>query len=116
MVKHLTIDDYIRKLPEDVRGQAESLRVTIMNSAKGLVETVRYDMPAFRYGDATVIYFAFWKKHIGLYPIYRGTDSFEARLEPYRAKTDTVQFPLKGPIPHKLVAEIVQSQMSKIAP
>jgi len=114
MAKHLTIDDYISQLPEDVRERAESLRVTIMSAATGLVETVRYDMPAFQYGDSTVIYFAFWKKHIGLYPIYRGTDTFEAMLKPYRAKTDTVQFRLSQPIPHGLVVEIVESQMSKL--
>ena len=116
MVKHASIDDYIRQLPEDVRERAEALRLTIMKSADGLVETVRYDMPAFRYGDATVVYFAFWKKHVGLYPIYRGSASFEARIERYRARTDTVQFPLDRPIPYDLVTEIVKSQMSGLNP
>ena len=112
MVKYASIDDYIAQLPEDVRERAEALRLTIMKSAEGLVETVRYDMPAFRYGDVTIVYFAFWKKHIGLYPIYRGSASFEAKIERYRAKTDTVQFPLDKPIPYDVVTEIVTSQMS----
>lgn len=115
MVKLLTIDDYVRQLPKDMREQAQALRATIMNAANGLVETVRYDMPAYQYGDITVIHFAFWKEHIGLYPVYRGTPSFEARIGPYRAKRESVHFPLKEPHPHELIAEIVESQMSHIA-
>ena len=114
MVKHESIDDYIDQLPENVRERAKALRLTIMKSTEGLVETIRYDMPAFRYADVTVIYFAFWKKHVGLYPIYRGSASFEAKIGRYRAKTDTVQFPLNAPIQYDLVTEIVSSQLSKL--
>lgn len=113
MARFSSVDDYIGRLPENVQELARSLRDTIMKSAPGLVETIRYDMPAFRSGDATVVYFAVWKKHIGLYPIYRGSIDLERELEPFRRKTDTVQFPLNRPIPHDLVARIVASQMSR---
>jgi uncharacterized protein YdhG (YjbR/CyaY superfamily) len=113
MAKFSSIDAYIGSLPSDDQEMAQALRHTIIRSAPNLTEAIRYDMPAFRHGDATIIYFAFWKKHVGLYPIYRGDMAFETELAPYRAKTDTVQFPLNAPIPHELVARIVHSQLAK---
>ena len=114
MAKFSSIDEYIGNLPGNVQELAQALRRTIIGSAPNLTEAIRYDMPAFRHGDATIIYFAFWKKHVGLYPIYRGDTAFEAELAPYRAKTDTVQFPLNAPIPHDLVTRIVRSQLAGI--
>jgi uncharacterized protein YdhG (YjbR/CyaY superfamily) len=114
MAKFSSIDEYIASLPGNVQELAQALRQTIIHSAPNLTEAIKYDMPAFRHGDATVIYFAFWKKHVGLYPIYRGDMPFEAELGPYRAKTDTVQFPLDAPIPHGLVTKIVRSQLAKM--
>jgi uncharacterized protein YdhG (YjbR/CyaY superfamily) len=114
MAKFSSIDEYIGSLPSEVQELAQALRRTIIRSAPNLTETIRYDMPAFRHGDATIIYFAFWKKHIGLYPIYRGDTQFEAEIGPYRAKTDTVQFRLDAPIQHELITKIVRSQLAKI--
>ncbi|VVT09294.1 DUF1801 domain-containing protein [Hoeflea sp. EC-HK425] len=112
MARYSSIDDYIAHLNCDVQALAQTLRATIRNSAPNLVEAIRYDMPAFKIGDVTIIYFAFWKKHVGLYPIYPGTDEFEAEIRPYRAKTDTVQFRLNKPIPQDLVGKIVASQLA----
>lgn len=39
------------------------------------------------------IYFAAWKKHIGVYPVYRSDDPIEAELAPYRDAKDTLRFP-----------------------
>ncbi|GGL68706.1 iron chaperone [Wenxinia marina] len=114
MPKFTTIDEYVGHLPEASRNVAQAVRATIHGAAE-LVEAIRYDMPAFRSGNATVIYFAVWKRHVGLYPIYRGSDAFEARIAPFRAKTDTVQIPLDRPLPHDLIAEIVRSQMARLA-
>ncbi len=112
MAKFDSIDDYIHQLPAEVRGLAISVRDTINTSDARLTEAIRYNIPAFRLGKETVIYFAFWTKHVGLYPIYRGTDEFEALVQPYRAKTDTVQFKFNQPIPHDLIATIVASEIS----
>jgi uncharacterized protein YdhG (YjbR/CyaY superfamily) len=114
VAKFRTIDDYIVSLSEDLRARVEALRVTIRTAVPGLLGTIRYDMPAFRLGEATVIYFAVWKKHIGLYPIHRGTDAFEAMIAPSRAKTGTLHFPQSQPIPEGLMEQIVASQIARL--
>lgn len=114
MKKFSTIDDYIAALPEAVRDVASSVRETIRKAAPGAVEAIKYGMPVFQKDGASFVYFAVWKTHIGLYPIYRGTDDFEAAIGPYRAKKDTVQFPLDKPLPTEVIAMIVHSQLAKL--
>ena len=74
-------------------------------------EAIRYGMPSFNVGGATIVYFAIWKKHVGFYPIYRGDAAFEEQISAYREKIDTVQFPLGQPMPLDLITSIVNSQL-----
>jgi uncharacterized protein YdhG (YjbR/CyaY superfamily) len=108
------IDAYIAALPAEVRPIAESVRGTIRQTAPDCVEAMKYDMPTFKVGDTPLVYFAVWKKHLGVYPVYRGTDAFEATVAPYREKKDTVRFPLDKPIPHEVLVSIVRSQLARL--
>jgi uncharacterized protein YdhG (YjbR/CyaY superfamily) len=114
MGKFATIDDYVAALPDAVQAVASAVRATIGEAAPGAVEAVKYDMPAFQKDGASFVYFAVWKKHIGMYPIYRGNSEFENVIGPYRAKKDTVQFSLDKPLPIELITRIVHSQLAKL--
>lgn len=114
MAKVSSIDSYIAALPASVQVIARDLRRTIIAAAPGASEAIKYDMPAFQIGSTTLLYFACWKQHVGLYPIYKGDDAFEAEIAPFRAKKDTVQFRYAEPIPKKLIVKIVQSQLAKV--
>ena len=112
--KPASIAVYIATLPETSRPIAEILCQIIRRAAPECVEAVKYGIPTFRIGKKSLVYFGVWKKHVGLYPIYRGTDAFEAEIAPYRAKTDTVQFPLNKPMPLELITRIVESQLASL--
>jgi uncharacterized protein YdhG (YjbR/CyaY superfamily) len=114
MRRFATIDDYVAALPVTVQAIASTLRAMIADAAPGAVEAVKYDMPVFQKDGISFIYFAVWKKHVGLYPIHRGSDEFERAIEPYRAKKDTVQFALAKPLPNDLIATIVHSQLARL--
>ncbi|HEX8660767.1 MAG TPA: DUF1801 domain-containing protein [Brevundimonas sp.] len=106
------IDAYLAGLAGDHATAGQAVRAAILEAAPGASETIRYGMPAFQIGGATIIYFAVWKKHIGLYPIYRGDADYEAALAAYRSKTDTVNLPLAEPLPVELIGRIVRSQIA----
>ena len=112
MSKPVDIDAYVAGLPVEHRLLAEQVRSAIRAVAPDAIETIRYGMPAFQIAGATIIYFAIWKKHVGLYPIYRGDPDYEAELAPYRSKTDTVNLPFKTALPVDLIGRIVRSQIS----
>jgi uncharacterized protein YdhG (YjbR/CyaY superfamily) len=94
----------------DIAGQ---IRATIARLVPDAREAMKYNMPAFQLTGRSFIYFAVWKKHVGLYPIYRGDAAFEALIAPYRAKKDTVQFALAQPLPIDVIEQIVLLQASR---
>jgi uncharacterized protein YdhG (YjbR/CyaY superfamily) len=114
MPKHSTVDDYIAALPAPVQKWAIDLRQTILAAAPDAKESIRYDMPSFSVRNSTFVYFACWKKHAGLYPIYKGDEAFEVEVGPFRAKKDTVQFLYSEPLPRTLVTKIVRSQVANL--
>ena len=120
MPKFTTIDDYIAAQDVDVRPILVQIRTTLHEQIPDAQERIRYDLPAIALGGRYWIHFAAWKHHIGLYPVARATGyaadpGLEAAIEPYRDKTDTVNFPLKGDIPYELIGRIASFLYSRQA-
>ncbi|EPX55738.1 hypothetical protein D187_008299 [Cystobacter fuscus DSM 2262] len=105
--KSSTIDDYIASFPEDVQVILKKVRKSIRKVLPKAEEKIKYGMPALMLDERHAVYFAAWKRHIGLYPIYRSDDPIEEALEPYRDAKDTIKFPLNAPIPYALIERIV---------
>lgn len=110
-----TVDEYIAALPPHARSVADSIRQTILTVAPDSVETMSYQMPAFKWQGKYLIHLGAWKKHIGLYPIPKGTAAFEKQVAPYVTGKGTVRLPLEAPIPHDLVRVMVRLRMKEIS-
>jgi uncharacterized protein YdhG (YjbR/CyaY superfamily) len=101
------IDEYIAGFPKDVRVTLQKIRATIKKAAPDAQETISYQIPTFRlYG--TLISFAAFSKHIGLYPAPSGSERFNRELSAYRTSKSTVRFPLDKPVPYGLITRIVK--------
>lgn len=110
-----TIDRYLETVPEASRVPLERIRAILNAVAPDAVEAVKYGMPTAVLNGASIIYYAAWKRHIGLYPIYRGTPEFEAAIADFRDKKDTVRFLLSRPIPYDLIERIILAQCARLA-
>jgi uncharacterized protein YdhG (YjbR/CyaY superfamily) len=104
--QYKTIDEYIKAFPENIQIVLEKMRQTIRKAAPGAIETISYQMPAFKL-NGNLVYFAALKNHIGFYPTPSGIESFTEELSPYVKGKGSVQFPLDKPIPYDLVEKIV---------
>ena len=102
-----TIDDYIATFPENVQEILEKVRQTVREAAPDAEETISYHMPTFKQAGSYVVYFAAFKKHLGLYPTPDGIEAFKDKLAPYKNAKGSVQFPLDKPIPYDLISRIV---------
>lgn len=114
MAPFASIDAYIKAQVDPGRAYAEELRALIKSAAPKCDEAIKYNMPAFQIGGKSFLYFAVWKKHVGLYPVYRGDSAFEAKLTPYRAEKDTVQFKYDAPLPKMLIKAIARAQAARL--
>lgn len=76
------IDEYIARFSEETRKILQQVRLTVRKAAPGAEETISYGMPAFRYKNRIIIYFAGYKNHIGVYATPSGHAAFQKELSP----------------------------------
>jgi len=101
------MDEYIASFSPEVRAILEKIRSTIRNAAPNAQETISYKIPAFRL-NGILVYFAAFKKHIGLYPPVKGDARLEKAISTYAGEKGNLQFPLDQPIPYGLIERIVK--------
>ncbi len=107
-VNHKTIDGYIAEFPKDVQAILQKVRRTIKKVAPSAQETISYQIPTFTLKGKYLIYFAGYKKHIGIYPVPAGNAAFKKEMAPYVAGKGTLRFPLDKPFPFGLITKIVK--------
>lgn len=106
------IDDYISRFPADVQAVLEKVRETVRQCAPDATEVISYQMPAFKQ-HGILVYFAAWKKHIGLYPPISGDKTLEKAVARYAGPKGNLQFPLDEPIPYGLIERIVKLRVKQ---
>lgn len=106
------IDGYISQFPADVQAILMQVRETINNAAPDAKEVISYQMPAFKQ-HGILVYFAAWKKHIGLYPPITGDKTIEKAVARYAGPKGNLQFPLDEPIPYDLIERIVKLRVKQ---
>ncbi len=106
------IDSYISQFPGDTQAILEKVRATIREASPEAVETISYQMPAYKQ-HGILVYFAAWKKHIGLYPPISGDKALEKAVAKYAGPKGNLQFPLNEPIPYDLIERIVKLRVKQ---
>jgi len=101
-----TVDDYIGSFPEDIQLILAEVRRTIRNAAPGSVETISYQMPTIVLDGKSLVHFAAWNHHIGLYPLPTAYPAIEQEVAPYDTDKGTARFPLREPIPYELIGRL----------
>lgn len=105
-----TIDEYIAQFQDAVRPTLELVRSTIREAAPEAVEVISYNMPAFKM-RGILVYFAMWKKHVGLYPPVAGNKALERAASRYAGEKGNLKFPLDEPMPVDLIRRIVELRL-----
>ena len=112
--KPATIDDYIAVASPEVQPILHKIRHVIQAAAPDAREKISYAIPAF-WQNGILVYFAAFKKHIGLYPPISGDAALMKAIAPYAGPKGNLQFPLDQPIPYKLIERIVKHRVKQIA-
>src|SRR5687768_2444482 len=110
-----SVDDYIAGFPADTQKVLEKIRKIIRKTAPKAVESISYQIPAYKLDGKVLIYFAGFPKHVSVYPAPREAKEFKKELAAYKGGTGTVQFPLDKKIDYDLISRIVKYKLQKIA-
>jgi uncharacterized protein YdhG (YjbR/CyaY superfamily) len=106
------IDEYIASFSPEVQAVLERIRLTVRRAAPDAQETISYKIPAFTL-NGILVYFAAFKKHVGLYPPVRGDAKLEKAISPYAGEKGNLKFPLDQPIPYDLIERIVKLRVKQ---
>lgn len=104
--KFATIDDYLASVPPESQLILGEIRKLIQVKVPNAKETISYQLPAFKL-SRTFIYFAAFKKHIGIYPPVKGNKTLTDALVPYAGEKGNLKFPLDQPMPYELIGRVV---------
>lgn len=110
--KPATIDEYISACSPEVQGILRKVRQVVRNAAPGAQEVISYQMPAFKL-NGVLVYFAAFKKHVGLFPPVKGDARLERAVSPYAGEKGNLRFPLDEPIPYELIARIAKHRVKQ---
>jgi uncharacterized protein YdhG (YjbR/CyaY superfamily) len=103
--KFTSIDGYLASLPHDEQLILTKIRRIVKAKVPAAIETISYQLPAFKL-DKVFIYFAAFKKHIGIYPPVKGDGKLKKELLPYRGEKGNLKFPLDEPMPYELIGRV----------
>lgn len=105
-----TVDEYIAGFEPAIQAVLQQVRQTVKQAAPGAEESISYRMPAFRL-NGVLVYFAAFKKHIGLYPPVRADARLMKAAKPFAGPKGNLQFPLDKPIPYALIRRVVKARV-----
>jgi uncharacterized protein YdhG (YjbR/CyaY superfamily) len=107
-----SVDEYIAGFSPEVQGVLHRIRQVVRKAAPEAQEVISYRMPALEQ-NSTLVYFAAFKSHIGLYPPVTGDTSIQKAIAPYAGEKGNLRFPLDEPIPYDLIARITELRVKQ---
>jgi len=111
----VTVDEYLEQTPEPHRTTLRALRETLRVLLPEAVETMSYNMPAFKVAGKAVAGYAYFKDHCSYFP-HSGSvlPDLAEDLEGYSWSKGTLRFPADAPLPSKLVARLVETRRAQL--
>lgn len=107
-----SVDDYIAALPDQSRRIITDIRRIVRRVDPDSDDRISYQIPTVTQGGRSVVYYAAWKHHIGMYPIPEFEAELQADIAAFRASKDTVRFPLSKPIPYDLIERLLTALLA----
>ena len=86
-----TVEAYIKAAPKEAQIALQAIRKAIKSAAPKAEEKMGYGVPGFWLNGHPLVYYAAFKKHVGLYPGPNGIKAFKQELSAYKTATGTVQ-------------------------
>ena len=102
-----TMAEYIAGQPEQCRPYLHEVRAAIRTALPEAEERISWSMPTFR-KKHNIISFAYFKKHIGLYPGSEAVEEFSEQLSDYKTSKGAIHLPYDKPLPVELIRAIAK--------
>lgn len=112
-VKFSTVEAYLASFPAETQKILQELRTLVKTLAPEAEEHISYNMPAFRARGRDFFHFSAWEKHLGIYPLPAGDETFQLEIAPYRSGKSSLHFSLSQPLPRPLMEKIIRFRLAE---
>ena len=97
---------YFETLPDDAKARLRIIQERVLSLIPSATKCISYNMPAFR-DKRVFLYFAAFKKHIGIYPPITQDTALIQELAKFRGPNGNLSFPLGQPLSMKLIERVI---------
>ena len=104
-----TVDEYIAGFDTDIAQRLAAVRSTVREVVPQGEERISYRIPAVFQGGV-VVYYAAFKRHIGLFPPV-ADPALREKVARYAGPKGNLQFPHHEPLPLALIAEVALARL-----
>ena len=101
------VGEYIEKQKSPQKEILQKIRKLIYKVVPSAIEVMSYGVPAFKLNGSVIMYAGF-ANHIGIYPEPDTIKVFAKELTGYETAKGTIKFNLAKPIPYSLIEKIVK--------
>lgn len=108
------VTKYLHQLPPSERAALERIRNVIKELVPQAEESIAYMMPAFKYKNKPLVYYAAFKDHLSIFPTPGPAETLHAKLKEYKTSKGTIQFTLDTPLPDELLKELLLTRVAEI--
>ncbi len=104
-----SVEDYIKAQPARAQDALRRVRDAIRQALPQAAEGISYNMPTYKIGGVTVLQFAAWKQHYGLYLSTKPVvEVFKDELTACKIEKGTLRFSYADPVPDRLIGRIAK--------
>ena len=114
MNAHATVEEYLSSLEAPQRAELERIRALIRTTVPDAVESISYDMPAFKYKNKPLMYYATFKNHYSVFPTSSPTQAIAEKLIDFQTGKGTLQFTDDKPLPDEIIVELLLIRVAQI--
>jgi uncharacterized protein YdhG (YjbR/CyaY superfamily) len=108
------VDEYLARVPERARRALRQMRTAIRSIVtRDAIETISYQMPAFKGHRGVIVWYAAFADHVSLFPRASVLAAFKNELAAFKTSKGTIQFPLDKPLPITLIKRIVKARLTE---
>ena len=106
--RYASVEEYLADVAPESRRRLQRIRQLVKKHVPEAVETISYNIPAFRLRKVFMYYAAF-KNHISIFPPLKDKTGLARLLKPYRNDKGNLLFDLHEPMPYGLVARAAKA-------
>jgi uncharacterized protein YdhG (YjbR/CyaY superfamily) len=107
-------EDYSASQPPPIRKLLEQVRKAVEAQVPRATRTIGYNMPAFKQARI-FMYFAAFKKHIGIYPPVTGDGALIEETRAFRGPRGNLSFPYGQELPLALIGRVAAALAAQYA-